>query len=328
MINRVLIRIKVIQLLYAYRLNNDMDNASVSSEKLLSATCKKAENDLDTSLNQTYELYHWLLQLIVELHNYAIKRIEMGLNKLRPTEEERNPNKRFINNLFAKQLAENSALAAYNKENNISWSEETDLIKLLMNQITATDFYQEYMKEKTRSYEGDKMLWRHIIKKVLIPSQILEERLEEMNLYWNDDFETVISFVEKTAKRFQEENGSAQPLLEKFRDKEDMDYAKKLLNNALRNQAEYETIIQQTAKNWDLDRIANMDMVIMTAALAEIHSFPTIPINVTLNEFIEISKYYSTERSSNFINGILDKIATDLRAEGKIMKVGAYIKED
>lgn len=328
MINRVLIRIKVIQLLYAYRMNNNMDNNSISSEKLLSATCKKAENDLNISLNQTYELYHWLLQLIVELHAYAVKRIEIGLNKLRPSAAERNPNKRFINNLFAKQLAENTALATYNKENNISWSEETDLIKLLMNQITETEFYKEYMDETTRSYEEDKMLWRHIIKKVLIPSQILEERLEEMNLYWNDDFEIVMSFVEKTVKRFEEENGAAQPLLEKFRDIEDLDYAKKLLSNALQCQEAYENTIQQTAKNWDLERIANMDMVIMTAALAEIHSFPTIPINVTLNEYIEISKYYSTEKSSNFINGILDKIATDLRANGKLLKVGAYIKKD
>jgi N utilization substance protein B len=162
---------------------------------------------------------------------------------------------------------------------------------------------------------------------VLIPSTILEERLEEMNLYWNDDFETVMSFVEKTIKRFEEEKGADQPLLEKFRDTEDIDYAKKLLKTAIYNQEEYETLIQQTAQNWESERIANMDMVIMQAAIAEINAFPTIPINVTLNEYIEISKYYSTEKSSNFINGILDKIVNNLRQEGKLIKVGAYIKE-
>jgi N utilization substance protein B len=171
------------------------------------------------------------------------------------------------------------------------------------------------------------MLWRHIVRKVLIPSTILEERLEEMNLYWNDDFETVMSFVEKTIKRFEEEKGADQPLLEKFRDTEDIDYAKKLLKTAISNQEEYETLIQQTAQNWESERIANMDMVIMQAAIAEINAFPTIPINVTLNEYIEISKYYSTEKSSNFINGILDKIVNNLRQEGKLVKVGAYIKE-
>jgi N utilization substance protein B len=323
MINRILIRIKTIQLLFAYRINKEQ----LTGSKALSATSQKAEGELLESLNQTYELYHWILQLIIELHSYAIKRIEIGLNKLRPTDEERNPNKRFINNLFAKQLCSNKALAEFNKNNGISWSEETDLIKLLMNQITATDFYKEYMKDNTRSYENDKMLWRHIVRKVLIPSTILEERLEEMNLYWNDDFETVMSFVEKTIKRFEEEKGADQPLLEKFRDTEDIDYAKKLLKTAIYNQEEYETLIQQTAQNWESERIANMDMVIMQAAIAEINAFPTIPINVTLNEYIEISKYYSTEKSSNFINGILDKIVNNLRQEGKLIKVGAYIKE-
>jgi N utilization substance protein B len=323
MINRILIRIKTIQLLFAYRINKEQ----LTGSKALSATSQKAEGELLESLNQTYELYHWILQLIIELHSYAIKRIEIGLNKLRPTDEERNPNKRFINNLFAKQLCSNKALAEFNKNNGISWSEETDLIKLLMNQITATDFYKEYMKDNTRSYENDKMLWRHIVRKVLIPSTILEERLEEMNLYWNDDFETVMSFVEKTIKRFEEEKGADQPLLEKFRDTEDIDYAKKLLKTAISNQEEYETLIQQTAQNWESERIANMDMVIMQAAIAEINAFPTIPINVTLNEYIEISKYYSTEKSSNFINGILDKIVNNLRQEGKLVKVGAYIKE-
>lgn len=323
MINRILIRIKTIQLLFAYRINKEQ----LTGSKALSATSQKAEGELLESLNQTYELYHWILQLIIELHNYAIKRIEIGLNKLRPTDEERNPNKRFINNLFAKQLCSNKALAEFNKNNGISWSEETDLIKLLMNKITATDFYKEYMKDNTRSYENDKMLWRHIVRKVLIPSTILEERLEEMNLYWNDDFETVMSFVEKTIKRFEEEKGADQPLLEKFRDSEDIDYAKQLLKTAIYNQEEYETLIQQTAQNWESERIANMDMVIMQAAIAEINAFPTIPINVTLNEYIEISKYYSTEKSSNFINGILDKIVNNLRQEGKLIKVGAYIKE-
>lgn len=323
MINRILIRIKTIQLLFAYRINKEQ----LTCSKALSATSQKAEGELLESLNQTYELYHWILQLIIELHSYAIKRIEIGLNKLRPTDEERNPNKRFINNLFAKQLCSNKALAEFNKNKGISWSEETDLIKLLMNQITATDFYKEYMKDNTRSYENDKMLWRHIVRKVLIPSTILEERLEEMNLYWNDDFETVMSFVEKTIKRFEEEKGDDQPLLEKFRDTEDIDYAKQLLKTAIYNQEEYETLIQQTAQNWESERIANMDMVIMQAAIAEINAFPTIPINVTLNEYIEISKYYSTEKSSNFINGILDKIVNNLRQEGKLIKVGAYIKE-
>ncbi|MBR2619084.1 MAG: transcription antitermination factor NusB [Paludibacteraceae bacterium] len=328
MINRILIRIKVIQLLYAYRNNSSNSITDSSDKKQLTTIAKQVEKELINSLDQTYDLYHWMLQLIVELHLYAIKRIEIGMNKLRPTEEERNPNTRFINNAFSKQLSNNKALAAYVKEQGISWQEETDLIKQLYNQLIASDFYQAYMKETDRNYEGDKFLWRQIIKKVFIPNTALEERLEEINLYWNDDFETVISFVEKTIKRFSEEKGSDQELLEKFRDTEDLEYAKKLLTTAIIDQQKYEQLIQSTVQNWESERIACMDMVILQAALAEIYTFPTIPINVTLNEFIEISKFYSTEKSSLFINGILDKIATDLRNEGKLIKAGIYTKDN
>ncbi len=329
MINRILIRIKIIQLLYAYR-NNKMNEGSESplTKAQLNSIIKHAEQELTDSLNQTYDLYHYLLQLIVELHLHAIKRIEAGLNKLRPTEEERNPNRRFINNAFSKQLLANEQLAAYVKENGISWSEEGDLIKLLYNKLIEADFFKAYMKETERNYDSDKLLWRQIIKKIFIPSTILEERLEEINLYWNDDYETVISFVEKTIKRFQEENGAQQPLLEKYRDVEDLEYAKKLLGNAIAQQGEYEKMVQAVAKNWEVERIACMDMIILQAAIAEIKTFPTIPVNVTLNEFIEISKYYSTEKSSTFINGILDKIVTDLRAEGTLVKVGIFNKEN
>lgn len=328
MINRILIRIKVIQLLYAYRNNSSNSITDSSDKKQLTTIAKQVEKELINSLDQTYDLYHWMLQLIVELHLYAIKRIEIGMNKLRPTEEERNPNTRFINNAFSKQLSNNKALAAYVKEQGISWQEETDLIKQLYNQLIASDFYQAYMKEADRNYEGDKFLWRQIIKKVFIPNTALEERLEEINLYWNDDFETVISFVEKTIKRFSEEKGADQELLEKFRDTEDLEYAKKLLTTAIIDQQKYEQLIQSTVQNWESERIACMDMVILQAALAEIYTFPTIPINVTLNEFIEISKFYSTEKSSLFINGILDKIATDLRNEGKLIKAGIYTKDN
>lgn len=329
MINRILIRIKIIQLLYAYR-NNKMNEGSESplTKAQVNSIIKHAEQELIDSLNQTYDLYHYLLQLIVELHLYAVKRIEAGLNKLRPTEEERNPNRRFINNTLSKQLVANQQLAAYVKENGISWAEEGDLIKMLYNKMVEADFFKAYMQETERDYDKDKLLWRQIIKKILIPSTILEERLEEINLYWNDDFETVISFVEKTIKRFKEENGAQQELLEKYRDVEDLDYAKKLLSNAILQQSEYEKMVQSVAKNWEVERIACMDMIILQAAITEVKTFPTIPVNVTMNEFIEISKYYSTEKSSTFINGILDKIVNDLRAEGSLIKVGIFNKDN
>ncbi|MBP5319129.1 MAG: transcription antitermination factor NusB [Paludibacteraceae bacterium] len=318
MINRVLIRIKVIQLLYAWQLNRGEKPAM-------------AEKELFESIEKAYELYHWLLQLSLDIKAYATKRIEIGLNKLRPTQEELHPNVRFINNLFVKQLAENEDLKAYNSDKNhpVSWEDHTDFIKDLFEGLTSTELYQDYMKETVRDYEADKMLWRKIYKKYLAGKDELLNQLEDMCLYWNDDIEIVISFVDKTIKRFSQEAGAKQPLLPLYSDPEDdQDFAKRLLGTAIKRQDEFSGWIDETAKNWEGERIATMDRIIMQAALAEMVEFPTIPISVTLNEFVEISKFYSTEKSSNFINGVLDKIASKLREEGKLIKVGAFVKPE
>ncbi|MBO4371032.1 MAG: transcription antitermination factor NusB [Paludibacteraceae bacterium] len=316
MINRVLIRIKVIQLLYAWQLNTGDKPA-------------QAEKELFESIEKAYELYHWLLQLPIDIQAYATKRIEIGLNKLRPTKEEQNPNVRFINNLFVKQLATNADLIAYNndKSHPISWAEYEDFIKDLFDGLTTTELYQEYMKETTRDYDADKMLWRKIFKKYIAGNDNVLNQLEDMCLYWNDDIEIVVSFVDKTIKRFSREAGANQPLLPLYADPEDdQDFAKRLLGTAIKRQEEFNKWIDETAQNWEGERIATMDKIIMQAALAELVEFPTIPVSVTLNEFVEISKFYSTDKSSTFVNGVLDKIANKLREQGKLIKVGAFVK--
>lgn len=315
MINRVLIRVKTVQLLYA-NLNNP------SSSQVL------AENELQTSLDKTYELYHWLLQLSVDITNYAVKRIEIGLNKMRPTPEESNPNRRFINNKFAKQLAKNKELAKYVSEHGISWEENNDLVKNLYELICRSDVYKEYMAAPSSDYENDKVFWRRIYKKILMPDKSLDAQIEEINLYWNDDSETVFSFIDKTIKHFCVENEENQPLLPMYRDESDKEFAIQLYKFAIENKDEYMKWIEDTAKNWEVERIAAMDIAIMQAAIAELTHFPTIPVNVTLNEYIEISKFYSTEKSCTFINGVLDSITNKLRKENKLLKVGALVKDD
>ena len=312
MINRVLIRIKIIQLLYSNQLNGERSIEELKKELL-------------ESLDKTYELYHWLLQLIIDLRDFAEKRIEFGLNKRYPTDEDLNPNRRFIQNKIAIAIANNVEHKEYAKTKGISWEEYNDLIKGLFDAICESEYYKTYMSARENTYADDKMIWRQIFKKVIFSYKPFEERLESMDLYWNDDIEIVASFVEKTIKKCEEEKGSNQELLPQYRDAEDKDYALLVLSKALENGEDYKELVKSFSQNWEKDRIATMDMSIMQAAIAEINFCPTIPVNVTLNEFIEISKYYSSEKSSLFINGILDRIVNKYKEEKTLLKVGMYV---
>jgi transcription antitermination protein NusB len=167
-------------------------------------------------------------------------------------------------------------------------------------------------------------LWRKIFKRCILSNEELLTSLEEQSIYWNDDLEIVVSFILKTIKKFDSEDGRTKPLLPMFKDDEDRMFASKLFRSAILNGAEYKALIDEHTKNWEIDRIAFMDVVIMQLALAEIQNFPTIPVNVTLNEYIEISKTYSTDRSSNFINGVLDNIVTQLKNENKLVKAKIF----
>lgn len=319
MINRDLIRIKAVQLLYANQINPD--------ETYLKKTRKedKEKSLIGKSLSAAYELYCWLLQLVIEIHECAERRIEWGMNKRTATQEELNPNRRFINNKFALQLRDNKQLKEYVKKYHISWSEDADLIKSIFKQICQTPEYAEYMKGSDNKdvsiYEQDKMLWRQLIKKVIASNETLGDSLEEINIYWNDDAEIIVSFIDKTIKRFNEENGADQMLLPMYKDKEDEDFAFELYKYALEGHDEYRRMIEETAKNWKIERMTLMDLSIMQAAIAELTHFPTIPVPVTLNEYIEISKFYSTEKSYEIVNGVLDNIVKRLSNENKLVKV-------
>ncbi|MDL2290258.1 transcription antitermination factor NusB, partial [Paludibacteraceae bacterium OttesenSCG-928-F17] len=240
---------------------------------------------------------------------------------LRPSEDDLHPNTKFIDNSFIDQLSENEQLNEYLTKHKLSWVNYPEVIKNLYQEIVSSDFYEEYMAAPERSYEEDKEIWRKIYKRIILLSEDLDESLEEQSIYWVDDVEIIVSFVVKTIKKFDQSQGSEQELLPMFRDESDREFGTELLKASLTNADEYKEIIDQHTKNWELDRIAFMDIVIMQTALAELCNFPTIPVNVTLNEYIEISKNYSTEKSGTFVNGVLDNIVNQLKKENKLIKV-------
>jgi N utilization substance protein B len=283
-----------------------------------------AEKELFHNIERTYDLYFQLLQLPIEITKCAAERIDNKRNKLRPTHEDLHPNTRFIDNKFVQQLADNTQFNDYLTRQKLSWVNFQDIIRNLYEDILESDFYTEYMNAETSSYEADRDLWRKIFKKIILESEELDAAIEEQSIYWVDDVEIILSFVIKTIKRFDEANGIRQPLLPMFKDDADAEFAKLLIQGALKNGDTYKALIDKFTQNWDLDRIAFMDVLIMQVALSEIMDFPTIPVNVTLNEYIEIAKNYSTVKSGTFVNGVLDKIVAELKKENKLIKVKTF----
>ena len=307
MINRVLIRLKIVQIVYAYYQNGGKN-------------LDTAEKELFFSLSKAYDLYNYLLLLMVEVTKQANKRLNAAKNKLVPTKEELFPNTKFVENRFIAQLEVNKQLLEFSNNQKKTWENEADFVKTLCDKILESDIYKEYMASETSSYEEDRELWRKLYKNIIVNNIELDQVLEDQSLYWNDDKEIVDTFVLKTIKRFDEKNGAKQELLPEFKDEEDQDFARRLFRRTILNADYYRHLISENTKNWDLDRVAFMDVVIMQIALAEILSFPNIPVSVSLNEYVEIAKLYSTPKSGGFINGTLDGIVNSLKKENKLTK--------
>ena len=307
MINRVLIRLKIVQIVYAYYQNGGKN-------------LDTAEKELFFSLSKAYDLYNYLLLLMVEVTKQANKRLNAAKNKLVPTKEELFPNTKFVENRFIAQLEVNKQLLEFSNNQKKTWENEADFVKTLCDKILESDIYKEYMASETSSYEEDRELWRKLYKNIIFNNIELDQVLEDQSLYWNDDKEIVDTFVLNTIKRFDEKNGAKQELLPEFKDEEDQDFARRLFRRTILNADYYRHLISENTKNWDLDRVAFMDVVIMQIALAEILSFPNIPVSVSLNEYVEIAKLYSTPKSGGFINGTLDGIVNSLKKENKLTK--------
>lgn len=307
MINRVLIRSKVLQMVYAFY---QKENTNL----------RDMEKEFIESLEKSYELYHYLLLLMNDITYYAEKRIDQKRNKYLPTEEDINPNTRFIDNRFVAQLRENHALDHYVSAHKLSWEHHEQLIKTLFEQINTSPAYIEYMQADSCDYEADKEVWRKIFKQTLNNGSDLAEALEEDCIYWNDDLDIVITFVIKTIKRFEEAKGANQELLPMFKDNDDKLFALKLFRAAIQNGEEYRQMITSSVKNWELERLAMMDLIILQIALAEILEVEEIPLNVSFNEYIDLAKVFSTEKSGTFINGTLDHLVQQLKKDNKLFK--------
>ena len=307
MINRVLIRLKIVQIVYAYYQNGGKN-------------LDTAEKELFFSLSKAYDMYNYLLLLMVEITKQAEKKQMAAKSKLLPTTEELYPNTKFVDNRFIAQLAVNEQLLTFSENQKKTWDNESEFVKSLCEQIMGSDIYKEYMSSDVSSYEEDRELWRKIYKRIIFNHSELDQVLEDQSLYWNDDKEIVDTFVLKTIKRFEEANGAKQELLPEFKDEEDQDFARRLFRRTILNADYYRHLISENTRNWDLDRVAFMDVIIMQIALAEILSFPNIPVSVSLNEYVEIAKLYSTPKSGSFINGTLDGIVSALKNDNKLTK--------
>ena len=308
MINRELIRIKVVQQTYAYYQNG--------SHKL-----DTAEKDLFFSLSKSYDLYLYMLELLVELNRMAERAFITATNRYNRLHEGAAPSPRFVNNQFIAQLEKNRQLRDFVENQKKSWADDEEFVRRLYNRIVESETYQEWMARTDEpTYEDDKMLWRHIYRRVIMEDEEMDHFLEEKSLFWNGDRFIVDSFVLKTMKLFNKKTGPDQPLLPEYNDEDDPEFARRLLRASLLGADHYRALIAQSLHNWEIERVALMDLIVMQTALAEMLTFPQIPISVTINEYVDIAKYYSTPRSGSYINGLLDAIARRLIAEGKLKK--------
>ena len=307
MINRELIRLKVVQICYAFHQNEGRD-------------VEVAEKELMLSMSKSYEMYNLLLLLLTEIGRMAQRYYEVRVNRLSRLGMENKENPRFVNNLFLRQLEENQQLRSFADSCKYDWSDEYNLVRNLYQQVENAPFFQIYMEQTEQNYEADRDVCRQIYRTFICNNDQLDELFEGRSLYWNDDKAIVDTFVLKTINRFTAGSTADQPLLPQFQDDTVQEFAVKLLRHTLSNAAYYDRLISGQARNWTLERIALMDRVIMQVALAEILTFPSIPVSVSINEYVELAKLYSTPKSGKYVNATLDHIAKSLMEEGKIAK--------
>ena len=308
MISRRMLRIKVLKALYAH-MKSDADSL-MASEKMLV-----------TSIDKTYDLYFLMLSLIVEMAHYAEQRQEMAKKKQLPTYEDLNPNRKFVDNAVVRLIAQSDSVNDYLAARKLSWAQYPELIKTLFAQLEQSDYYKKYMTSQERSFREDLALVTEFYTRELEESEVLENAIDEMSILWNDDLGFALIMVTRTLSNMRPSHVEVK-ILPKFKSIEDLDFARELFAKTAVNFDTYQEEIEKYTRNWDVERIAFMDNLIMAAAMAELITFPSIPVKVTLDEYIEIAKFYSTQGSSTFINGILDKIVASLNEQGKINKSG------
>ena len=309
------IRIKVLQALYAYFNSKNDDYV-------------KGEKELFFSLNKMYDMYLLYLLLFDELVTVAQNRIEDGKQKRLPSEEDLNPNTKFIDNSVFKLLSENRELKAKAEQRKVNWVKEEDAVRKLFKEVRESKEYQAYMSTRESSFEEDKAFAIKLFKKIIANFEFIHHIFEENSIYWVDDIDLVCSMVLKTIKQFNEKSDEYEEILTLFKlDDDEEEFAKVLFRRTIVSDEIHTKLIEERTKNWEVDRIASMDILLMKMALTEAKEFSEIPVKVTMNEYIELSKFYSTPKSNTFINGILDKIFAEMKSLGEIVKIGRGLME-
>lgn len=283
------------------------------------------EKEMYKSLDKIYDLYLSILSLIGDLHHVALMVIDENRNKRLPGKEDLNPNMRFVDNALIKGIAENKELSGLCERKKISWQNDFDLVRKIYNDIRAGEVFKSYMAAQTSGVESDRNFVVELITAHLSENEVLLSLFEDKNIHWADDtfvaFNSVIRTVEEYKGQF-----NLQPLLKD--EKDDLDFMGQLFNKTILYKGQFDEMIDKHASNWELERIANMDMLLMEMAIAEILYLPNVPVKASLNEYIDISKEYSTPNSKVFVNGVLDKIIAELKQDNRINKTGRGLKEN
>lgn len=310
MLTRRHIRVKVMQTLFAFD-GTESDDFSKDQKFLL------------YSIDNMYNLYLLLMSLLIEINKKATTHLETAQKKHLATAEEKNPNKKFVNNQLLQLIVTNERLKATLEDKKITnWQLDNEYVDLLYKEIKNSDLYKEYMSTKTSTFKEDKNFILDIFKEIIAPNDKLYDYLEDKNLTWLDDLPTVNTFILKLLRKLKETSDPVSLTPKLYKDIEDKEYAINLFKKTLLNQSKLGEEISGKTNNWDRDRIASLDMVLLKMAICELLHFPSIPTKVTINEYLEISKEYSTPKSSIFINGILDKLLKEYQNDGKLNKVG------
>jgi transcription antitermination protein NusB len=310
MLSRRHLRIKVMQALFAYQ-RSEGEPLAVG------------EKFLQQSMERIYDLFINELALAIEMRQLALRRIEDGTKKRLPTQEDLNPNLRFVENPVLQQLEANTVLAAHIDKRKVDWSDQHELLRKTLLNLQQDGEYLAYMDAPAPNYRDHKRIVRFMFEEYLIGNEDISSVLEERSIFWVNDFEQVGIMVSKTINEFKEHEPEGGPLPMLYTDpEEDKQFMLDLFRKTATNNDELTQVVADKTKNWDTDRIASMDILLLKMAICEFIYIPSVPARVTLNEYIEIAKEYSTPRSKLFINGILDRALADLKAEGKVKKAG------
>lgn len=320
MLNRRHLRVKVLQALYAHF---QSEGGEVASQ----------EKSLVSSIEGIYDLYIYLLSSLIEIRDFAKNRMEDARQKFLPTEEELNPNTRFVDNRFLAQMSNNRSLQKNIQRLKINWADHQEIFRKIFVTFKDSPVYLSYMDKVNSTYANDKEIVIQLFGEFMLGSETFLSLFEEKSIHWADDIDTATTLVVKTIKKWDAKMDDFQPLpplmISPDEEGDDLirDFVLKLFRKTILNAASYDKLIAERAQNWDIERIALLDVIILKMALTELMDFPSIPVKVTLNEYIEISKDYSTPKSRQFVNGMLDKLVTDLRSSNEIKKTGRGLIE-